>query len=121
MICQNLFSILAHFPTTFPRHPALGLRRILSSFPCLFPLFSDTVPLFTKKFFVSNFSQNLYKNTPRCPHKRAYIAESVSLAEIDRIRCNFGDISIGSQDISKTVLIFLTVHLQKNYNFFDLL
>ena len=34
-----------------------------------------------------------------------------------RIRWNFWDISIGSQDISKTVFIFLTVNLHKNDDF----
>ena len=96
-------------------------------------------PLSTKKFFVSDFSQTLYKNPPRCPNKPTYIRLlkyvtthcykfiwififsaflKVRFYPSDfycwkpefswtRIRWNFWDISFCSQDISKTVLIFL--------------
>ena len=34
---------------------------------------SSLGPLYAKKLFVSDFSQNLYKHPPRCPDKRTYI------------------------------------------------
>ena len=133
-LCQNRFVVnkhsrnnppIIHFPmlTHYPPRNFLSpiFLKICTNIPQDVPIIRDRIVFWNKALLKSYKALYFFGffNSVTLYFKIYFWIFYCWKPELSwiRIRWNFWDISIGSQDISKTVFIFLTVNLHKNDDF----